>query len=147
MSNEEAIEKLASQLHDEWRKPRLIVETGKYKPRMKPVKDAPAWVEKNKSKECDIANTDFKDLPIAWQAENRAVAQSAVEIVRYGMMSGKAVRSELFMEYAAGTIHDHWMIRNGDTAQLELKVHYSKLPEIEKEKDRAIVLKAIELLK
>ena len=63
-------------MHDEWRAPRRL-DDGRYEPRPKKTTDQ-AWIAKNNTDEVDIANTDYKDLPVDREKETKASATVAV---------------------------------------------------------------------
>lgn len=111
---------LATLFHNEWRKPRLKPD-GTYEPRMK---------EDGTGGQCDIANTNYANLPERWQAENRAAAEWLVTILDIEVLSAK--------------VHEEWSKRN-EWSPLA-KIPYVALPEEEKEKDRAQVRAAIKIL-
>jgi hypothetical protein len=110
---------LATLFHEEWRKLRLKPD-GTYEPRMK----------EDNGNAIDIANTAYKDLPEKWQAENRAAAYILVQL--------------LDMESLAAQVHNAWACRN--TWSELAKIPYAALPEEEKEKDRAQVRAAMNIL-
>lgn len=117
-SNRAAVTDIASSMHDGWREGRRKAD-GTFEPRMK---------DDGKGGQVDIANTDYKNLPKKWQAENKASAESAIA----------AVQAHDNVDSAASQIHDDWLSRNGDWAPDEQKLPYSELSEVEKEKDRVV---------
>jgi hypothetical protein len=121
---------LASILHDAWRAPRKLEGgDGTYGPRIKSTSDT-AWISRHGVDVCDIANTDFVDLPADWQAENLAAAESALRII--------LIHHDL--ESASAALHEDWMQRNPKAAwNAAQHVPYAELPEDEKAKDRAII--------
>ena len=72
-------EELASQLHDAWREPRKQ-EDESFEPRIKKTKDK-EWIKLHGKDEVDIANTNYENLPSDWQAENKASAEVAMNIL------------------------------------------------------------------
>ena len=111
--SDEIVNKVASQFHDDWRKSRLQSGThgtldAMYEPRMKPSGS-------DDGQEIDIAQ-HYSKLTPKWQAENKAAAQIAVNLVK------KA-------DYNAPQ-----------------HVPYNSLPEPEKQKDRDHILIAINSL-
>lgn len=143
---------LGSKLHDEWREPRKK-EDGTYESRVKVLVKTEEGKEKwfNEEKvpsnsteirRQDIANTDYENLDPAWQEDNRAAAEVAVNLVWEAKTSGKEL-DDSFIEEASSAVHEKWKERN--PWEEKLQVPYSELPEDEKEKDRAQVRKAIEI--
>ena len=133
---------MTSQLHDEWRRPRLR-KSGGYEPRVKQTKDQ-EWSKKNNgATEVDIANASYEDLPSDWQAENKASASVAITEVEAAIRDGREL-DDAFIEEASSTLHDKWLERNGSWAPPEQNKPYADLTEEEKEKDRVIIRKAIE---
>lgn len=151
--------KLGSLLHDDWRAPRKK-EDGSYEPRVKVLvrtedgkekwRDAdkvpPGATELDRQ---DIANTSFEELRPAWQYENGAAGEVAMNEVLQAVENGQVLEAA-FVEKAGAAVHDKWLERNswvkdpvhGNPAQA---VPYGELSEEEKEKDRKQVRKAIEL--
>lgn len=143
-SAEERIADLASQLHDEWRKPRWQEAAGRYDPRVKKTKDQ-AWIEAHGgSAEVDIANTPYGELPSDWQAENKASAEVAVSEVQRAIEHGLPL-DEPFVESASAVLHEKWLERNGSWAPPEQNKPYAELSDEEKDKDRVIIRQAIEV--
>ena len=141
---EQRVTILASELHDEWRKPRWREESKDYEPRIKKTKDQ-AWSQAHNGEvEVDIANTPYEKLPSDWQIENKASAEAAIIEVEKAIKGGVAL-DESFVESASSTLHDKWLERNGNWAPPEQNKPYSELTEEEKEKDRVIIRQAIEV--
>ena len=149
------IENLASQLHDEWRQPRYREETKDFEPRVKGTKDELWSLAHDGKKEVDIANTDYRDLPSDWQAENKVSAQVALEALDLPGVRMPGQEEHRYdpdamgfdIERASAYVHEKWLERNGAWAPAEQNKPYEKLSEEEKQKDRIIVEKAIELWK
>ncbi len=133
-------EKIASALHEDWRK---TMQQGDsvYEPRWKKVKDL-TFVEAldfsnlphnvriidNDNVEIDIANSTYFELSEDWKAENKAAAEVVASIVE----SGK----ELSREEAGEIIHDEWLKRNNWAKDDPvLGKSFSELPFEEQEKD------------
>lgn len=135
--------KLAGLLHEEWREPRKK-ENGTFKPRMKKTKDE-KWIKINGTNVVDIANTNYDNLPSDWQAENKASAEVAMDQI-YKAKSNNENMDKYFIESASSVIHDEWLKRNGEWAPEEQKMPYYKLSDEEKQKDRAIIEKAIQII-
>ena len=141
---EERVKGLGSQLHEEWRKPRWREESKDYEPQIKKTKDQ-AWSQSHGGVvEVDIANTPYEDLPSEWQGENKISAEAAVTEVEKAIEAGTPL-DESFVEAASSTLHDKWLERNGSLAPPEQNKPYGELSEEEKEKDRVIIRKAIEV--
>lgn len=137
------IAELGSLLHDEWRAPRKK-EDGTFEPREKSTKDE-AWVKARGTDKVDIANTDYNNLPEDWKGENKASAEVAMALIHEANSRGDMFDTDIFIEEASDKIHDAWLQRNGSWAPPEQNKPYAELSEDEKEKDRAIVRKAIEI--
>lgn len=141
---EAQITELGSLLHDEWRASRKK-EDGTYEPREKTTKDQ-SWIETHGTDKVDIANTSFAELPADWQGENKASAEVAINEIWKANLKGSEF-DDVFVETASDTIHQKWLERNSSWAPAEQNKPYAELPEEEKEKDRAIIKKAIEVYK
>lgn len=137
------VAKLGSVLHDEWRKPRLK-EDGTYEPRMKDTKDE-GWIKSHGTDKVDIANTNFEDLPSDWKYENRASAYVTMCLIYEAGMSGVEF-DDNFVDIASSKLHDAWLERNGSWAPVEQKVSFDELSEEEKNKDRVIIRKGLEIV-
>ena len=143
MSKDQFVNELASKLHDNWRAGRKKTD-GTYEPRPKETKDA-KWIKAhNNITQVDIANTNYSDLPEDWKKENRDSALVASNIV-YKAGSNKTKMDSKFIEESSASIHSEWLKRNTYAKGGPLDVAYSKLPEVEKEKDRIIIKLAIAL--
>ncbi len=126
-------EKVASELHEMWRAPRLLAN-GRYEERVKP---------DGLGGEVDIANTRYEDLPEKWKQDNRLAAQGAVEAaLRYPDVNEDGTPQ---LEWLAEQIHIQWLQRNAEWAEAEQKLPYRseapgepELSEPEKEKDRVV---------
>jgi len=141
---EERIKSLGSQLHEEWRKPRYREDSKDYEPRIKKTKDE-AWSQAHGGAvEVDIANTPYEGLPSEWQGENKISAEVAITEVEKAIKVGTPL-NESFIEAASSTLHDKWLERNGSWAPVEQNKPYAELSEEEKEKDRVIIRKAVEV--
>lgn len=122
------IDSMASDLHEEWRRPRSL----EFEPRIKKTTDE-KWIKENGTDQVDIANTDFNDLPSDWQEENMAAAVAVTN----------AVEQSPTVESAAAKVHDAWLDRHGREEWVKeagLDVPYDQLPAEEKEKDRSQVM-------
>jgi len=138
------VNKLSSVLHDEWRKSRMR-EDGTYEPRMKETKDGD-WVKSHGGlNQVDIANTNFEDLPSDWQYENRASAYVTMCLIYEAYMTGVEL-DDSFVDSASSKLHDAWLERNGSWAPVEQKISFDELPEEEKNKDRVIIRKGLEIV-
>ncbi len=137
---------LGSVLHDEWRASRKIADTDRYEPRVKKTKDQ-NWIDAHGGAvEVDIANMPYSELPSDWQYENHASAQVTVDQVADAVSGGTELNAG-FVETASAVLHEEWLKRNGAWAPAEQKLPYAELSEAEKEKDRVIIRKGIELYK
>lgn len=133
-------EKIASALHEDWRKTRLQKD-GTYEPRWKKVKDLKfvkaldfsvlphnVRITENNDVEIDIANSTYFELSEDWKEENKAAAEVVAEIVE----SGKV----LSREEAGEIIHEEWLKRNNWAKDDPiLGKPFSELPADEQEKD------------
>ena len=138
MKNKNVVVKFASMAHEDWRKNFDVVyaSTGTVsKTRIKKNSDGT---------EGDI-NVPFEQLHEDWQKENLLAGNAAIEAFASLDISVDYMDQ---IEEAASYVHDRWMERNPkqdwNTSQ---HVPYSKLPENEKEKDRAQIITMIELIK
>lgn len=136
------INELDALLHDEWRESRKK-EDGTFEPRLKNTKDE-AWSKEHGVDEIDIANTDYANLPEDWKGENKISAEVAVGEV-YKAVFNKKELDGAFVESASEAMHVKWLERNGSWAPPEQKLPYAELSEDEKEKDRVIIRKALEI--
>lgn len=146
---ERAAATLADQLHEEWRAPRLRGD-GTFEPRVKSTRDQ-EWVAAHGGvSEVDIANTDYAELPQDWQRENLAAARSVIHAIAGYVGNGGEVidigPDHPALDEIASRVHVDWLLRNYEWAPPELQVPYSELTFAEKEKDRAIVVAAADLL-
>jgi len=143
----ELIEKLGSLLHEEWRAPRKQKD-GSFEARIKKTKDE-SWISIHKISEVDIANTLYIDLPEDRKYENKASAEVAIKEIYKAVKDWKALDTE-WIEAASDVIHQEWLKRNTwvydpTYGNPLLAKPYTDLPEEEKEKDRTIIRKAIEM--
>jgi len=141
---ETLVAQLGTLLHDEWRAPRLK-EDGTFEPREKSTKDE-AWVAAHGTETVDIANTAYPDLPEDWKGENKVSAEVALGEV-FKANDDLVDLDDSFVEKASAVLHDKWLERNGSWAPPEQNVPYGELSEEEKEKDRVMIRKAIELFR
>ena len=139
---EELISELGSLLHEEWRNPRKK-EDGSFDSRIKKTKDE-NWIKSHNTEEVDIANTEYKNLPEDWKGENKASAEVTVDEI-YKAIDGKKELDSNFIEEASDILHKKWLERNGSWAPVEQNKPYLELSEEEKEKDRVIIRKGIEI--
>lgn len=138
----EQILDLGGLLHDEWRAPRKQ-EDGYYNPRVETTIDE-AWVEAHGTNKVDIANKTYAELPIDWQGENKSSAEVAISEVWKAQLDNKKL-DEDFVEQSSSVIHGKWIERSGKQDPEDQQKPYVELSEEEKEKDRVIVRKAIEI--
>ena len=142
-------ESMWADLHEEWRRTRLK-EDWTYEPRWKKSKDA-EWTQKHWTDDVDIANTKFEDLPSNWKYENLEAAKVAIELVFDYVIAWEEITDEM-VEEMASVVHEKWLERNSRVFDKEywnptLAQEYVKLPEEEKEKDRAQIRQAIAKIK
>ena len=135
---------LARILNDEWRRPRWREESQDYEPKLKKTEDQ-VWSQAHGgATEVDIANTDYEVLPRDWQEDNRASAEAAVTEVEKAKQAGVPI-NEAFVEGASAVVHDKFLERRGSAVPSEQDRLYTKLSEEEKDKDRVIIRRAIEI--
>lgn len=132
----EAVDKLASKLHEKWQKgTRALLEA----------KGAPLerFRDDGEGGQIDILNTSYAELTPKWQAENKAQAQSAITLVAQNM--DRAMDN---IEELAAQVHEQWKSRNSWVYEQKspLAVPYSELPEEEKKKDKDVITAAHEIL-
>lgn len=133
---------LGGLLHDEWRAPRKQ-EDGTFDPRIKKTKDQ-EWIKNYGTEEVDIANTKYEDLPEDWKGENKISAEVTLTEI-YKAKNGNEGLNDEFVEKASAILHEKWLERNGSWAPAEQKLPYTELSEEEKEKDRVIIRKGLEI--
>ena len=139
---QQQIAELGGLLHNEWREPRKQ-EDNTFEPRMKKTKDQ-EWIDEHNTDEIDIANTNYENLPEDWKGENKLSAEVAMNEI-YEAISQQRNLDDSFVEEASSVIHDKWLERNKDWAPDEQNKPFGELSEEEKEKDRAIIKKGIEI--
>ena len=76
--------------------------------------------------------------------ENKTSAEFAVAEVEKAIEADTSL-DESFIEAASSVLHDKWLERNGSWAPPEQNKPYPELSEEEKEKDRVIIRKAVEV--
>ncbi|HSA59847.1 MAG TPA: hypothetical protein VLJ37_09205 [bacterium] len=141
-------DRVAGAFHEDWRsqyarEPReRDPETGR-PVRWKTTKDAD-WIARHGTDRVDIARTRYEDLPAEYQAENKASADVAVGEIYKAVGQGR-VLDDAFVETASALVHERWLERN-PWAPDDQKVPYDRLTEIEKDKDRAVVRRALSSL-
>jgi len=135
---EKNAQKMASQLHENWRATRLQADCS-FSPRLKTTTDS-AWISAHEgNNQVDIANTIFSELPRDWQRENYLAALTALILVVNNPLAT--------LEQLAAEIHDAWLERNGWAKNdLKLGLPYAELAEEEKDKDKAHITMAFALL-
>jgi hypothetical protein len=129
---------VAAAFHDAWRAGRRKPD-GSYEPRIKETKD-PVWIKAHNTNQVDIANTPYQALPADWQAENKASAEIAVQLIL--AQKGQLLTPD-FIEQGSNLIHVKWLERNAWAKGGELDKPYAQLPEPEKQKDREALYQAI----
>ncbi|MBQ0017282.1 MAG: hypothetical protein KBT30_01460, partial [Clostridiales bacterium] len=136
-------DKIASDLHEDWRKTRLK-EDGSYDPRWKKIKDEQFISKLNNNKlpsnirlneegayEIDIANTSYENLSADWQEENK----KAGEVVATIILREEETEKKYSEGKIGAIIHDAWLARNDWAKGGELDVPFDKLPKNEQDKD------------
>lgn len=133
---ETAVQVLASEFHEDWRKTRQQ-EDGTYEPRVKSTVDD-VWAEAHGTSQVDIANTPYTELPEDWQAENKAAAAVIVDVL--SAHDGKVDLSDEATRIEVGAaIHNAWLARNEWAKGGELDVPFEQLSPEEQAKDIAQV--------
>jgi hypothetical protein len=132
----EAVNKLASKLHEIWAEGMRASLMAKGEPLER-------FRDDGEGGQIDILNTSYAELTPKWQAENKAQAQSAIGLVAKNMDS--AIEN---IEELAAQVHEQWLSRNpwAIEQKSKLAVSYSELPEEEKQKDRDVITAAHEIL-
>lgn len=138
---QECIDKLAGILHDCWRKER-IDKSGVPKSQVERTTDN-LWIQSHCSEEVDLANTNYKDLPLDWKNENSASVKVALIEIYRAEKRGENI-DDSFIEKVSALIHGEWLSRNTNSKFLFQDMPYSELSDEEKEKDRAVVRRAID---
>ena len=127
-----AVDTLASEFHEDWRKTRLDAD-GNYEPRIKSTKDE-AWIAAHGTDQVDIANSTYLDLPSDWQAENKAAAGVVVDVIHE--YNGNVDLSDKETRTAVGDkVHTEWLSRNEWAKGGELDVPFDELTQVEQDKD------------
>lgn len=127
-----AVDTLAGEFHEDWRKTRLD-ENGAYEPRIKSTKDE-AWIANHGTDQVDIANSAYLDLPSDWQAENKAAAGVIVDIMHE--YNGNVNLSDKEIRSAVGDkVHTAWLSRNEWAKGGELDTPFDELSQVEQDKD------------
>ncbi|GGL07439.1 hypothetical protein [Nocardia jinanensis] len=142
---DELTEELASRLHNEWRAPRLR-DDGRYEERPKQVRDDQEWITAHGTDQVDIANTDYRDLPLDYRRENQESAKVALPLALDEHLAGRDPARAGFVEDASEQVHIAWLDRNRDWAPPDQSLPYGRLSEEEKEKDRVVVRAAVDLI-
>jgi len=132
----EAVDKLASKLHEKWAEETRALLMAKGAPLER-------FRDDGEGGQIDILNTSYAELTPKWQAENKAQAQSAITLVAQNMDS--AIEN---IEELAAQVHDQWLSRNSWAIEQKspLAVPYSELPKEEKQKDKNVITAAHEIL-
>jgi len=131
----EAVNMLASKLHENWAEGYRAGEMAKGNENPTRMKDD------GMGGQVDILNTSYADLPPKWQGENKAQAEAAISLVAKDMEGAMGN-----IEGLAAQVHEQWLSRNSWAKDGPLGVPYNELPEEEKQKDRDVVEAAYEIL-
>jgi len=127
-----AVDTLASEFHEDWRKTRLDTD-GNYESRIKSTKDE-VWIADHGTDQVDIANSTYLDLPSDWQAENKAAAGVVVDVMHE--YSGNVDLSDKKTRTTVGDrVHTAWLSRNEWAKDGELDVPFDELSQVEQDKD------------
>jgi len=95
----------------------------------------------------DIANTEFKDLPLNRKYENLEAAKVAVSLVYDKVINWENISSEMIEEMSK-IVHEKRLERNGIEWSFEnQRADYQNLSEEEKVKDRMQVELAIQVIR
>ena len=139
--------RVAKELHDNWRKTRLK-EDGSYEPRWKKINDKSYIKKLDKNKlpsnirlaengyEIDIANSSYSQLSYDWQKENYEAARVVAGLVINESKRENQQEENLTKLEIGREIHNEWLKRNQwakDDPVLSLP--FDKLPKEEQEKD------------
>jgi hypothetical protein len=141
---DEKINMLAALIHETWRGRRSGGSMGGREPRWEETKDADWTLAHHGETKVDLANTDFDALPGDWQKENRESAAFALDEVARAVKDG-VVLDDAFIESAGARLHQRWASGTAGDILPGQAVSFGDLSEEEKEKDRAIIRKAIEI--
>lgn len=137
-SRDQMVAEVAAAAHEDWRTQYRAANGDT--PRIKKTKDA-AFLARGVT-EVDIAALSYAELPSDWQAENKAGAECAVDLVLAALEQRRALDTS-FLEEASTTQHARWLERNSSWAPASQQLPYGQLTEDEKEKDRFFVRQAI----
>lgn len=122
---------IASLIHAEWRRTHYDEATKSYTPRIKETNDA-EWIRAhNGTREVDIANLEFQDLPEDWKKESLSAARQAKSLLNDALI----------------LVHDRWLEHNEANATEEQKLRYAKLSKEEKQKDVLVIEDALKVIK
>jgi len=88
----------------------------------------------------DIMATSYEELPPGWQQDNFDAAAGAAQLISDALLEGNSIDPEVL----ADGIHQQWLERNGEWAPEDQKVDYEDLSEEDKDRDRIILVKALE---
>lgn len=125
---------LAKESHEQWRAPRKQPD-GTYTPRYKPLKPETdqEWMKRNKNlvvedeavtggkgPYTDIAKLSFDELPDFRKADTLASSETAIEAL-FRAVRNNIPLDEGFADSVADTIHEQWLVRNGNDIEKETK--------------------------
>ena len=133
---DEAVNKLASKLHEKWKEGMTATLKAKGEPLER-------FRDDGEGGQIDILNTSYSELTPKWQAENKAQAESAIKLVAQNM--DRAMDN---IEELAAQVHEQWKSRNKWAIEQNspLAAPYSELSDEEKQKDKDVVIAAYEIL-
>jgi hypothetical protein len=133
-ANQGFILSVASELHNMWRGARRRLSDGTFDPRIKTINGV----------KYDIANLTFLELPKELQRSNFESAKNVCDSLDVAIRRGCEL-DEAFVEWASDELHENWIEHNKSWADESQLVAYIELSDEEKEKDRVIVLAALDV--
>jgi hypothetical protein len=138
--------RVAENIHRIWQETQPVTADGKRRPRYKTVRGAEPG---ESSKEVDIANTPFADLPEVYKSTNMNSARVVVsEILRHVKTRDMKHSKQLdldFVEMAAHFTHQQYIIEHQHSSDTEALIPYYLLPPKEKTLLRKFIRTGISL--
>jgi len=95
----------------------------------------------------DILTTDYDNLSEKWKGDNKASAEITINLIEKQLAEGGQLDEE-FLELASKDLHEVFLRRRKDSGAwvpAEQDKSYNELSEEEKEKDRIMIRKGIEM--
>jgi len=141
--------RVATKIHDVWRDSLPRRPDGTREPRLKTIRaKEPGEI----SRDIDIANTKFEDLPARWKDTNLNAARVMVsELLRHVKTKDLTSRSRLkkldlpFIETAAHFTHQQWILEHQHSSDTAALIPYYLLPEKDKNLLRKLVRMTIDM--